>query len=118
MLHVGASKQPRPRFGDAFAGALAPSNLSLMDQVTPPDRRDYSPVMVEEFGYDREAVAFLGISRLKGVGFQTLFGIGGRSGIADLLETHNVTEVARRISVVPNAPAKSWDWDELSRRIF
>jgi DNA processing protein len=89
-----------------------------MDQVTPPDRRDYSPVMVEEFGYDREAVAFLGISRLKGVGFQTLFGIGGRSGITDLLEAHNVTEVARRISVAPNAPAKSWDWDELNRKIF
>ena len=109
--------QPQPRFGASFAGALAPSNLPLMDQVTPPDRLDYSPAMAEEFGYDREAVAFLGISRLRGVGFQTLFGIGGRLGIVDLLETRNVAEVAKRISVAANE-AKSWDWDELSRKIF
>jgi len=88
-----------------------------MDQVTPPDRLDYSPAMAEEFGYDREAVAFLGISRLRGVGFQTLFGIGGRLGIVDLLETRNVAEVAKRISVAATE-AKSWDWDELSRKIF
>jgi DNA processing protein len=89
-----------------------------MDQVTAAHELGYSPARVEAFGYDREAVAFLGISRLKGVGFQTLFGIGGRSGIADLLETRNVVEVARRISVPANGPEKSWDWDELSQKIF
>jgi hypothetical protein len=96
---------------------LAPYHLPLMDQVTAAHELGYSPARVEAFGYDREAVAFLGISRLKGVGFQTLFGIGGRSGIADLLETRNVVEVARRISVPANGPGKSWDWDELSQKI-
>jgi DNA protecting protein DprA len=89
-----------------------------MDQVTPMDRLDYLPAIGEELGYDREAVAFLGISRLKGVGFKTLFDIGGRAGIADLLETRNVAEVTKRISVAASDPTKSWDWDQLSRKIF
>ena len=88
-----------------------------MDQVTAAHELGYSPARIEAFGYDGEAVAFLGISRLKGVGFQT-FSASARSGIADLLETRNVVEVARRISVPANGPEKSWDWDELSQKIF
>ena len=115
MFHsVPASS--RTRFGDSFAAALARSNFPLMDQVTPTHALDYGRASAEELGYDREAVAFLGISRLKGVGFQTLFNLGGRSGVAELLEARDVFEIAKRISAAPSGRSSSWD--EFSRNIF
>jgi DNA processing protein len=87
-----------------------------MDQITATHELDYSPARADELGYDREAIAFLGISRLKGIGFQTLFGLGGRAGITGLLDGRDVSEITKRISPQPNGPGKS-DWDEFSRKI-
>ena len=55
-----------------------------MDQVVATRELEYPPsqAMAHALGNDREAIAFLGISRLKGVGFQTLAGLGGRAGIS------------------------------------
>ena len=69
-----------------------------MDHITATSELDYSPTRAEELGYDREAIAFLGISRLKGVGFQTLSGLDGRAGIADLLDGRDVSEITKRVS--------------------
>ena len=78
-----------------------------MDHITATSELDYSPTRAEELGYDREAVAFLGISRLKGVGFQTLFGLDGRAGIADLLDRRDVSELTKRVFSIPNGRGKS-----------
>lgn len=39
-----------------------------------------------DLGYDREAIGFLGLSRLHGVGFKVLSKLGGRAGVASLLD--------------------------------
>jgi hypothetical protein len=49
-----------------------------MDQVVATHELAYQPwqAMAHALGYDREAIAFLGLSHLKGVGFQTLASLG------------------------------------------
>jgi DNA protecting protein DprA len=90
-----------------------------MDQIVETHELTYSPAKARalELGYDREAIAFLGISRLKGVGFQTLFSLGGRPGISDLLNGRNASEIAKRVSH-PMGVGKSGGWDEFSRKIW
>jgi len=78
---------------------------------------DYLPAKAkaEGYTYDREAIAFLGISRLRGVGFKTLSDLGGRAGIARLLDGGDISEITKRVSPPPKAVA---DWDEFSRKIL
>jgi DNA protecting protein DprA len=88
-----------------------------MDQVVASPEHDYSPAKATADGqtYDREALAFLGISRLRGVGFKTLSDIGGRTGIAKLLEGGDVSEITKRASLPPSTVA---DWSDFSRKIL
>jgi DNA processing protein len=88
-----------------------------MDQVVASHEHDYLPVkgLADGHTYDRETIAFLGISRLRGVGFKTLSDLGGRAGIARLLERGDVSEITKRVSPAPSAVA---DWDDFSRKIL
>jgi DNA processing protein len=90
-----------------------------MDQIVAPHELDYQPAkaMAMELGYDREAIAFLGISQLKGVGFQTLSGLGGRAGIAELLENRNILEIAKRVAQ-PAGTGKTACWEDFRRMIW
>ena len=76
------------------------TTMADMDQVIATAELEYPPAKAaaKELGHDREAIAFLGMSCLKGVGFQTLSGLGGRAGISKLLDERNVSEVARQIA--------------------
>jgi hypothetical protein len=67
-----------------------------MDQIVGTNESAYMPAKAtaREPSFDREAIAFLGISRLQGVGFQTLFSLGGRAGIALPLELRTLTPPA------------------------
>ena len=89
-----------------------------MDQVATTHELEYKPekAMSCEFGYDREAIAFLGMSRLKGVGFQTLTGLGGRAGISQLLDRRSVSEFANQV-FQPGA-SKTTGWEEFSRKVW
>lgn len=88
-----------------------------MDQIV--GTREYLPAKATatEWGFDREAIAFLGISRLKGVGFQTLSTLGGRAGIAELLDGRNVSEITKRISPQPNGSGAT-DWEDFNRKVL
>jgi DNA processing protein len=90
-----------------------------MDQIVATHELDYQPAKATamELGYDREAIAFLGISQLKGVGFQTLSGLGGRAGIAELLENRNISEIAKRVAQPPGT-GKSACWEDFRRVIW
>jgi DNA processing protein len=70
-----------------------------MDQITPALGSEYphATAGAKELGYDREAIAFLGLSRLRGVGFQTLGRLGGRPGISNLLDCGNLAGLAHRL---------------------
>ena len=110
---------PGSPFGpeNAFVRSSRPSILSSMDQVVGPHEHDYLPAkaMADGHTYDRETIAFLGISRLRGVGFQTLSGLGGRAGIARILEGGDVSEITKRVSPPPSTVA---DWADFSRKIL
>jgi DNA processing protein len=90
-----------------------------MDQIVGTSERDYLPAKAtaRELGFDRETIAFLGISRLKGVGFQTLSALGGRAGIAELLNGRNVSEITKRISKQPNRLGAT-DWEYFNLKIL
>ena len=91
-----------------------------MDQVVADHELEYQPLnaMAREFGYDREAITFLGLSRLRGIGFQTLIALDGRQGISRLIHERNVAEIvgrARRpIDVVETVPG----WEAFSHKIW
>jgi DNA processing protein len=91
-----------------------------MDQVVANRELVYPPLkaLLCELGYDREAITFLGLSRLKGIGFQTLIALDGRSGISRLIEGRNIADLAGRAQqpVVPGKTARGWD--ELSHKIW
>jgi DNA processing protein len=95
---------------------------------TLPSARDHvSDVQPEGFerltvpGYPTEAIAFLGISRLHGVGFQTMVRLGGRDSIHAILKAGDVCVFERSIAgaggrLPDNAlPA---DWTALLRLIW
>lgn len=88
-----------------------------MDQVVASPEHNYLPAKAtaDVQPYDREAIAFLGISRLRGVGFKTLSELGGRSGIAKVLEEGDVSEITRRASPPPNTVA---EWSDFRRKIL
>jgi DNA processing protein len=88
-----------------------------MEQVVGPHEHEYLPAkaMADGHTYDSETIAFLGISRLRGVGFQTLSGLGGREGIARILEGGDVSEITKRVSPPPSTVA---DWADFSRKIL
>ena len=73
-------------------------------------------------GYGREAIAFLGISSLSGVGFQTLGKLGGRAGIASILDSKSVPMVAERLTAAGAKIGKDEDlavgWDEFRQNIW
>jgi DNA protecting protein DprA len=91
--------------------------MAGMDQVIDTPELEHPPAKpaVKELGLDREAIAFLGMSRLKGVGFHKLSALGGRAGICKLLDERNVSEVAHRI-----LPAgKSLNaWEQFRQKIW
>ena len=72
-------------------------------------------------GYPTEAIAFLGISRLHGIGFQTMMRLGGRESIRAILKAGDVHVFERSIGdaggrLPPNSlPA---DWTALRRLIW
>ena len=72
-------------------------------------------------GYPTEAIAFLGISRLHGVGFQTMVRLGGRDSIRAILKAGDVHVFERSVGdaggrLPPNTlPA---DWTALRRLIW
>ncbi len=77
-------------------------------------------IATEELGYGREAIAFLGIGRLKGVGFHTLARLGGRPGIRQLLDLKDMGLVARHLSPQTSAAAAQarGDWDAFRREVW
>jgi DNA protecting protein DprA len=95
----------------------APSHVSDVQSAEPFDtaQRPAYP------GYPPEAIAFLGISRLHGVGFQTMVRLGGRDGVQTLLKAGDVAGFQHRISEAGgkltsnSTPA---DWDALRRIIW
>jgi DNA processing protein len=94
-------------------------NLTEMDQVSAPTVTDdrLQKELAKLLGYDREAVAFLGISRLKGVGFQTLGQLGGRAGIAELLDAKDASEIIHRIKLPPGHNSRPVSWEEFRQTI-
>jgi DNA processing protein len=73
-------------------------------------------------GYGREAIAFLGMSRLGGVGFHTLMKLGGRRGISELLESKSVAEVERCLSTAGARLGRGvclpQGWDEFRQQLW
>jgi DNA processing protein len=81
-----------------------------MDQIASAYDLGHVPERAQHLGYGREEIAFLGISQLKGVGFQRLSGLGGRADIAEALDSRNVAEIAKRVSQPPGTGKKgSWE---------
>jgi DNA processing protein len=84
--------------------------IAIAEAVEPPLR-----AAAATLGYDREAVALLGLSRLKGVGFQTLTRLGGRQGVSALLDSKSVSNVIEKLSEAGArlgseiSPAEPWD---------
>ena len=74
--------------------------------------------MAREFGYDREAITFLGLSRLRGIGFQTLITLGGRDGISRLIDERNVAEIVSRAQRPVGAGKTTPGWEEFNRKIW
>ena len=78
--------------------------------------------MAAALGYGREATALLGLSCLSGVGFQTLTKLGGRAGIATLLDTRDVPAVLDRLSAagarILREEALYSDWDEFRQNLW
>jgi DNA processing protein len=90
-----------------------------MDQVVAKDELEYQPLNVPcELGYDRQAITFLGLSRLKGIGFQTLITLGGRAGISRLIDERNVAEIAGRVQQPMGAAKTMPSWEKLSNEIW
>ncbi len=76
---------------------------------------------LSEAGYSVEAIALLGISRIHGVGFQTLTKLGGRAGISSLLCAKDVGTFSRSLSEAggkPSAGSLPETWDALRRTIW
>ena len=90
-----------------------------MNRVVANHEFEYQPfnAMARELGYDREAITFLGLSRLKGIGFQTLITLDGRAGISRLIDGRNVAEVAGRVEQPLIAGKATPSWDEFSHKI-
>jgi DNA protecting protein DprA len=88
-----------------------------MDQVASAYDVGHVPERAQHLGYGREEIAFLGISRLKGVGFQRLSGLGGRADIAEALDARNITEIAKRVSQPPGT-GKSGSWEDFWNKIL
>jgi DNA processing protein len=98
-----------------------------MISTLPSDGGHVSDVQPESFerqtlaGYPPEAIAFLGISRLHGIGFQTMARLGGRDSIRTILKAGDVQVFERSIAdaggrLPPGAiPA---DWTALRRLIW
>jgi DNA protecting protein DprA len=91
-----------------------------MDQVVTNHEIECQPAnaAASEFGYDREAITFLGLSRLKGVSFQALSTLGGREGISRLIDERNVDEIAGRFHLPAGAGKSVSSWGEFSRKIW
>src|SRR5215469_3678352 len=88
-----------------------------MDQIASAYDLGHVPERAQRLGYGREGIAFLGISQLKGVGFQRLSGLGGRVDIAEALNSRNISEIAKRVSQPPET-GKSGSWDDFRRMIW
>jgi DNA processing protein len=72
-------------------------------------------------GYPPEAIAFLGISALHGIGFQTMVRLGGRDGIQAILKAGDTQVFEQSIAEAGGKlPARSVpsDWDVLRRLIW
>jgi len=72
-------------------------------------------------GYPTEAIAFLGISELQGIGFQTMFRLGGREGIRDILKAGDERQFAQAVAEAGGrltADSLRNGWGELRRRIW
>ena len=91
-----------------------------MNRVVANHEFEYQPfnAMARELGYDREAITFLGLSRLKGIGFQTLITLDGRAGISRLIDGRNVAEIAGRVEQPMSAGKTTPSWDEFSHKIW
>jgi DNA processing protein len=91
-----------------------------MDQVVANHELDYQPsnAVASELGYDREAITFLGLSRLKGIGFQTLSTLGGREGISRFIDERNVDEIAIRFHLPMGVGKSTPSWSEFSHKIW
>lgn len=86
-----------------------------------------SEVQLESFerlslvGYPTEAIAFLGISRLHGIGFQTMVRLGGRDSIRAILNANHVQVFERSIAEaggrLPSSDIPA-DWTALRRLIW
>jgi DNA protecting protein DprA len=90
-----------------------------MDQVSAPAEVDHQQrkELARTLGYDREAVAFLGISQIKGVGFQTLKHLGGRAEIAELLDAQDPEEIIHRVSLPAGHNRRPVAWEEFRQTI-
>jgi hypothetical protein len=86
-----------------------------------------SDVRLESFerlslaGYPTEAITFLGISRLHGVGFQTMARLGGRDSIRSMLKAGDVHVFERSIADAGGRFASGEipaDWTALRRLIW
>ena len=90
----------------------APRHVSDVQGAEPYDRRTLA-------GYPSEAIAFLGISRLHGIGFQTMVRLGGRDPIRAILKAgdvhvfeRSIADAGGRLSALPA------DWNALRRLIW
>jgi DNA protecting protein DprA len=95
----------------------APSHVSDVEPAAPFDagqRLTYP-------GYPPEAIAFLGISSLHGIGFQTMVRLGGQDGIRAILKAADIRVFERSIAdaggriAATDLPA---DWNALRRLIW
>ncbi len=73
-------------------------------------------------GYSAEGVAFLGLGRFHGVGFQTLVRLGGRDGIRNLIATKDVSAFDALLADAGarfSARSEGFQtWDELRRQLW
>ena len=91
-----------------------------MDQVVANQEFEYQPLnaMAGELGYDRDAITFLGLSRLKGIGFQTLITLDGRAGISRLIDERDVAEIAGRVQQPLGVGKTTPKWNDFSQKIW
>src|SRR5688572_1248641 len=86
-----------------------------------PDLQDLTSGELEQAGYSAEAVAFLGISQLPGVGPQTLRRIGNRAAIRTIIEEKSAESFVQTLVKAGGRPSldqPSQDWDQLRRVIW
>lgn len=94
------------------------NHVALLQEAHDP----HAKATAAALGYGREAIAFLGLSCLPGVGFQTLGKLGGRAGIGKMLDSQSVSVIAQQLSAagarIGREDSLLADWDKFRQNLW